>query len=187
MRLNQPFILVDNSIPLNIIENFRTLIEEDDWRQYPARKLLFPESGDLYDAIEMRHSLTWENHNIENRGLYEKYITEFTPLLDHIKKFYIVNDYCSLITRLKPNGIIKRHIDRGSFLETIHRLHIPIQTNPKCVYHVDSLDINMKVGSLYEIDNQRQHGVTNNGDNDRIQLIVNVYGTRRGDVVGAVS
>jgi hypothetical protein len=46
-------------------------------------------------------------------------------------------------------------------------------TNEKCIFEVDNEEINMKMGEIWEIDNfNKEHSVVNNGDMDRIHLIV---------------
>lgn len=161
MRLKSPYILVRENLTADVTDGILNLITEEDW---------------LYDSIMLRHSTEWKTETIRNMPLYDKYELSMRPILEIIGQHYKINDYASLIAKLKPNGVAAKHVDSGEFLEPIHRLHIPLQTNPECMYQIEGGDVNMKVGSMYEIGNQRRHGVINSGASDRIHLIVNVYG-----------
>ena len=58
-------------------------------------------------------------------------------------------------------------------LKKSKRIHIPIVTNPECIFTVGDNSINMKVGEIWEMNNDKmQHSVHNNGDEDRIHLII---------------
>lgn len=83
---------------------------------------------------------------------------------------------CSLamIVKLLPNGDIIPHKDDNQYLGVVRRHHIPLKTNNKVLFHVDNDSINMKVGECWEINNSKTHYVTNNSDEDRIHLIIDI-------------
>lgn len=80
----------------------------------------------------------------------------------------------SLLVSLLPEKSISPHIDIvGETLVICRRIHIPIITNEKCLFKVGNDERNLKVGELWEINNDKQeHSVTNNGLTDRVHLIV---------------
>ena len=69
---------------------------------------------------------------------------------------------------------IGQHIDRGYYLKTVHRLHVPIVTNPDVLFHIGDTKFHMEEGRVYEINNQQRHGVSNLGNTHRIHLIVDI-------------
>ena len=75
---------------------------------------------------------------------------------------------------LLPKGkSIPKHIDTGESLTIPRRIHIAVQTNPNCFFNVGDVTKNLKEGEIWEIDNSGQrHAVSNEGDTDRIHLIV---------------
>lgn len=79
-----------------------------------------------------------------------------------------------LFTKLPANKAIEKHTDPGYYLSVVHRLHIPIITNDKCYFNIDNNIVNMKEGYLYELNNQLEHSVQNDGEIDRIHLIVDI-------------
>ena len=76
--------------------------------------------------------------------------------------------------RLPAGKIIFSHEDPGYYLSVVHRLHIPIFTNNMCIFKLGNHYFNMEEGYLYEINNQLSHGVENNGQKDRIHLIIDI-------------
>lgn len=179
MKLITAYEEISNAIPIVLIDDLRELITETDWYVYDYRKPMFPSStNSIYDSIMIRHSSEYSTATIRDMPLHSKYIHALTPILVFIRQFYRVDDYVALLARLGAGGFITKHCDGGEFLETVHRLHIAVETNTNCFYIVEGEPIHMPVGSLYEIDNQREHGVTNKGSTARTHLIVNVYGSR---------
>jgi mannose-6-phosphate isomerase-like protein (cupin superfamily) len=78
-----------------------------------------------------------------------------------------------LITRIPPGGKILPHIDRGwhpEFMNT--KLYYVLKTNQQCVFRVEDERVTMDVGDCWQIDNTREHDVVNDGDSERMTLIV---------------
>ena len=80
-----------------------------------------------------------------------------------------------MLARLEAGHVIDRHVDgAGANLHT-HKIHIPLQTNEKVLFHIDDKSFNLKEGVGYEVNNITSHGVENYGDEDRIHLIFEVF------------
>lgn len=81
-----------------------------------------------------------------------------------------------LITKIPAGGSIKPHDDRGrwhpEFFNT--KIYIPLQSNSECVNYCEQAHVNMKVGEVWTFDNLKIHSVENNGDTDRITLIISM-------------
>ena len=80
---------------------------------------------------------------------------------------------------LVPSGArIYPHKDTGLSFVFSHRMHLPIITNKNVLFQVERQMHNLKEGILYEINNQKVHGVrnTNIGKFDRIHLILDWMG-----------
>jgi len=79
----------------------------------------------------------------------------------------------ALLINLPKNKRILPHIDSDEHFIKTRRIHIPIITNDKCNFRVGNEIVQMKQGEIWEIDNAyKVHGVTNNGDTDRIHLLI---------------
>jgi hypothetical protein len=80
----------------------------------------------------------------------------------------------ALLVKLMSGKSIRPHIDTVGFsLVICRRIHIPIETNENCFFTVGNDKRNLKIGELWEINNdKREHSVNNLGDTDRIHLII---------------
>jgi hypothetical protein len=54
----------------------------------------------------------------------------------------------------------------------VKRTHLPLQLNEGTVFHVAGEDFHHELGKIYELNNAKPHGVTNEGDKYRINLII---------------
>lgn len=175
MKLEVPYKVV-GKIDTKLTDAFINKLVKDDWYVYDYRQ---PMNG-MKDcnSIPLRHSSEYTSSTIRNMPLFEKFEKELQDVLDYLKTFYKFEEYVAFMARLQPGGVIDPHHDSGEFLEQIHRVHVPLQTNSKCVYTVEDIEVNMEVGNVYEIDNMRVHGVYNRGDDYRIHLVINLYPTK---------
>jgi hypothetical protein len=88
-----------------------------------------------------------------------------------------------IFLKLFANKNIKRHFDASDTLIKNHRIHIPIYTNDKVDFIVSNFQdpceedviMQMKEGSIWEINNEIYHEVQNNSNQDRIHLMVDWY------------
>ncbi len=79
-----------------------------------------------------------------------------------------------MLAKLPCGGVISQHTDRmASYF--IHKIHVPLITNPQTVFHVGAQQRNLSVGEIVEVNNKRIHAVENNGEQDRVHLIFECY------------
>lgn len=84
-----------------------------------------------------------------------------------------------ILTRQNSKSEIPKHIDNGFSLSHTHRLHVPVFTDSSIKFHCGVDEINMQVGSAYEINNQLIHGVVNDSESAyKIHLIIDVIEER---------
>ena len=77
----------------------------------------------------------------------------------------------AMAAKLKAGGVIKPHRDHHQSFVHSHRIHIPITTNPGVRFMINGRPHRLQVGQAYEINNQHNHSVMNNGREDRITFI----------------
>lgn len=75
------------------------------------------------------------------------------------------------ICSLPKNEDIREHADQVGGLR---RFHIPIETNDEVIFYCGDSKINMKVGECWEFDYKKWHKVLNDGQTDRIHLLVDI-------------
>lgn len=118
-----------------------------------------------------------ERFNRENIKLFPAYEI-YKPILDEylelLSDHYEWIDYIAILTKLLPRSKIRRHRDQGKWLEAVHRIHMPVVTNPDVLFSVGETRINMKRGVFYEINNVLPHDAVNRSDEDRVHLIIDL-------------
>lgn len=79
-----------------------------------------------------------------------------------------------LITRVPPGRQVEPHDDRGrwhpEFFST--KVYLPLASNPRCINTCGDETVTMDVGTAWLFDNLKVHSTVNNGETDRITLIV---------------
>ena len=75
-------------------------------------------------------------------------------------------------SKLVSGQFIEPHSDHHDS-ECTARIHVPIVTNPGCVFIEDKYVFHMAVGWVWEIDPTLPHSTANGGDSDRIHLFFN--------------
>jgi hypothetical protein len=134
-----------------------------------------------------RIPILWsENHKLIRNPIeitiyknFDKYYKLVNNIIRHLKSIYVDCVPIKIILiKLKPSGMVLPHVDRHEVLTIPHRIHIPIYTNDNVLFSVGSTCINMKEGYIYEINNILPHSVVNNGDTDRIHLLVDMISSK---------
>ena len=102
--------------------------------------------------------------------------TPFLARAVYIRK--ILQDFtCELaavrLMRLTPGSAIKEHCDYNLGVEhdTV-RLHLPVTSNPDVDFRLNGTRVLMEPGSLWYLRLSDTHSVTNNGDTDRVHLVI---------------
>lgn len=181
MKLNVPYkVLCD--IDLNLIEDIKNTIDDNDWYQEDIRNTMtnLEKTQSIliryFDDYSKVNEINWRSH-VVNYSMHEKYkllidrvLTQITENTD-IK----IKEYLCFFARLAPKAQVGQHNDGGNFLETCHRIHIPIVTHPDCKYIIQNIEYHWKCGKVYEFDNTRLHGVDNRSSNWRTHLMLNIY------------
>jgi aspartyl/asparaginyl beta-hydroxylase (cupin superfamily) len=70
---------------------------------------------------------------------------------------------------------VSEHTDKGDYLSTVRRFHIPIITNDLVSYTVNGERVHMKQGECWEINNLKSHSVLNESDTDRVHLLIDIF------------
>lgn len=78
-----------------------------------------------------------------------------------------------LITRIPAGGRILPHADKGWHPEFYNcKLYVVLESNPKCVFRVEDERVVMNQGDVWRIDNTKEHEVVNDGETERMTLII---------------
>ena len=125
----------------------------------------------------------------ENASLLQNAVVETSAFLAFPSVHTLLNKLGCETQRIRfmrvraEDGGLSRHADitdkeAGATVGKIARLHIPIQTNPECLFKAWDLDgtprsEHLPSGSLWYLDTRKPHAVSNkHGSLDRIHLVV---------------
>ena len=125
----------------------------------------------------------------DNASLLKSEVVETSAFLEFPSVHKLLNKLGCETQRVRfmrvraEDGGLSRHADitdkeAGPTVGKIARLHIPIQTNPECLFKAWDLDGTPKSehlpsGSLWYLDTRKPHAVSNkNGSLDRIHLVI---------------
>lgn len=78
------------------------------------------------------------------------------------------------ITRLQAGSKIAIHVDDIYYFKIIKRFQIAIATNPKVFFNIGDETKVFEEGDCYQINNLIKHSIFNDGETDRINLIVDI-------------
>lgn len=134
---------------------------------------------DKAEHIVFRFINSFKDHrSYSDRILWEDWKEVIEPLLEVTTKMYGYNraKYPRIMLAKLPAGeSIKPHIDRSQAAQFPHKVHIPLVTNNETFFILDGEKIRMKLGTVYEVNNRKNHSVINNGIGDRIHLIFELF------------
>lgn len=158
------------------VSNFKKIIAESnlDWDEFDFRQ----KRGNTHKETKCIPIIFDESFSLskftktKNFPLFE---AELKKIEEHLIKTIDENGYIfrAILVNLPKHKSIPKHIDSGESLIVPRRIHIPIITNKQCLFSVGEVTKQLKEGEIWEIDNSGQkHSVENNGDEDRIHLIV---------------
>jgi aspartyl/asparaginyl beta-hydroxylase (cupin superfamily) len=78
-----------------------------------------------------------------------------------------------MFVNLPSKKQVMPHVDWLPFASKFDRFHIPVITNNDCIFTVGDESKNLKVGELWEINNDKFiHSVYNGGETDRVHIIM---------------
>lgn len=80
-----------------------------------------------------------------------------------------------MLARMVPGGVIQPHRDANPAAKWPHKIHVPLQTDPGVIFHVDGIGYHLPEGEAAEVNNMGVHSVTSGSARDRIHLIFEYY------------
>jgi hypothetical protein len=169
MKENSPFTYLGQMENFHSIYEKVSLFTEPDWVKYSERKVgIAAENSDtiplMYDPKNIFNSFT-------KHALYEEFETFISEVLSMYPEK--IHPQQAMFTRMRAGAKIGRHKDKGPVTFRTHRIHVPITTNPECIFTVEEEERNLKPGEVWVIDNvDKYHSVRNLGTTSRIHLII---------------
>lgn len=157
----------------SLIEDVDSL-GDAEWTYFTYRQKTIVGHRDT-ETVPLLFDWKRRTRHIEHRNFprFAKHLDALSSLLREFNEPHIVKR--ANLVKLKAQSEIAPHVDKGEFLSSLNRLHIPIKTNDDCFFIVGSEMQRFRIGSIWEINNTDEvHSVHNNGSTDRIHLIIDV-------------
>lgn len=175
MKIDAPFKLICD-VPKNL-----QVVNLEHWNENTSRQQEYQQHKDT-QTIFLRFRKELDkivNFELVDYPLMQFYRNEIDQYLKVLSQYYNIENYSVIIANLKGGGIIPLHYDCGEYFETSHRIHIPIKTTENVFFLIGNVELNMKSGFAYEIDNVgSMHGVLNLEEQDRHHIIFDLFENR---------
>ncbi len=113
----------------------------------------------------------------------DELLAKINPALDYIASLYGEGEFIRIMLANVPaRKEVLQHIDSAASFGYAHRIHLPVETNPRVVFTVtspegDATVIPFEAGKVVEINNRWNHEVKNRSGRDRVHLIVDFMPT----------
>ncbi|MEP2652306.1 MAG: aspartyl/asparaginyl beta-hydroxylase domain-containing protein [Paraglaciecola sp.] len=85
----------------------------------------------------------------------------------------------SRFMRLAAGSDVPIHVDAIYHWHRHVRIHIPVITNEKVIFHCGTEKVNMKAGECWLFDSWRNHKVVNSSQETRVHLVIDTAGSSR--------
>lgn len=160
---------------INIIKNFNK-----EWLLNTARQNeVYPERRNphLYTNtyVVQDHPLDWTFGTKSNPVVKDNNVlNSIFEIVSGLENKVVGKAARILLIKLEAGKNVTEHVDSGDYLSTVRRYHIPLITNDKVFYTVNSETINMKKGECWEINNLKPHSVLNDSNEDRVHLLIDI-------------
>jgi hypothetical protein len=132
-----------------------------------------------WDVLPLRHQ-AGATHPImqaytppDTTDFVDAAILEATPYVREVMAAFRCPLKAVRLMRLTPGSRIKEHNDHDLAADWGHaRLHIPITTNPGVTFLLNRTAVTMRPGETWYLRLSDPHAVTNDGDTDRVHLVI---------------
>ena len=81
----------------------------------------------------------------------------------------------AMLARLAAGQRIDLHRDGRKSHPLVHKIHVPLQTDPRAMLIVDGVRAHLSAGHAWEVNNLVAHGAHNGGVRDRIHFVFEVF------------
>jgi len=171
MKENQPFTYFGKLPIFSSLLSKVSLLEEHQWISFKQRNSGV--AAEKTDTIPLIYDKKIRLSSYISHEMYDHFKNEIQSAVELCNVGSRVEQ--AMLTRLGAGIEIKRHKDKGIITAASHRIHVPVITNEKCFFTVDTESMVLPAGEVWIIDNvDRYHSVSNMGDESRIHLIIDV-------------
>lgn len=171
MKMDSEFIKLPIKFDVEKLVQELNQFEEQSWQPHPGKH----KGNSALPLISYRGQ-----DNDDFSGQMEE-----TP---HLQKCEYIRQVCasfgevlgrSRFMRLAGKSEVPIHVDAIYHWHRHVRIHIPVVTNDKVIFHCGNQTVNMKAGECWLFDSWRNHKVVNHSDETRVHLVIDTAGSGR--------
>ena len=171
MRLPAPFIKLPFRFDAERLQIELDTIEDSAWMDHPS-------------GLPGNSAVALVSHNGGNNDEFGGKMMEtphLTALPYHRQVMASFGEVLSRsrLMRLAGGSQVSPHVDFNYHWYNRLRIHVPIVTNPKVVFHCGDETIHMLAGECWLFDSWRWHKVVNDSDQVRTHLVIDISGSSR--------
>ena len=170
-------VLVRDWGPIDVAPLAEAIARQDSaaWNEHEQRQKDYEVHRQTQSIVLLFAGLdNWPTIEVLKMPGWERLSGVAVPLMDSIiARWYPPGGRIirAMIARMPAGVRIDPHRDSHPSFACGHRIHVPIDTNPRVRFTVDGRPFNLQAGHVYEINNLKTHSVINKGVTDRTHLI----------------
>jgi hypothetical protein len=149
----------------------------DEWFANKDRQTIYQVHKETNSIFIYDHSNTWsvgDRYDLKINNSQLSMIELVSPIVKSLESIHNGKIGKCLFIKLPAHKNVQEHVDDMDYLGAVRRHHIAITTNEDVFFFVNKEKKHMKVGDCWEINNSLFHGVENNGDTERIHLMLDI-------------
>lgn len=149
----------------------------DEWFANKDRQVLYEVHKETSSIFVYDHPNTWslgEDYDLKVNDSQSVMIDLVSPIVKSLESIHDGKVGKCVFIKMPAHKSVGEHTDKRDYLGAVRRHHIAITTNESVLFFVNKEAKNMKVGECWEINNNLLHSVENNGDTERIHLMVDI-------------
>ena len=171
MQLTKPFIKLPFQFDVEPLNAELNAIPLSAWMAHPSGM-----KGNSAAALISREG--GNNDDFAGRMQITPHLARSPYLKQSIGSFDEVFGRSRLM-RLAPGAEVTPHVDFNYHWFSRVRIHIPICTGPRVIFHCGDESVHMAEGECWIFDSWRRHRVINGSDKDRVHLVIDTAGSSR--------
>ncbi len=171
MRLAKPFIRLPLRFDGERLAAEAAQFKEESWQPHPSGM-----AGN--SAIALISSGGGDNDSFDGAKLPTPHLLRCPYTQQTMASFDEVLSR-SRFMRLAPGAEVGLHVDFNYHWFSRVRIHIPVLTDPRVIFHCGAESLHMAAGECWIFDSWRRHRVVNGGPRERIHLVIDTAGSSR--------
>lgn len=149
----------------------------DEWFENKERQIVYEVHKETNSIFVYDHPNTWsfgDKYDLRANDSQSALVDLVSPIVKSLESIHDGKVGKCVFIKMPAHKSVGEHRDSMDYLGAVRRHHIAITTNDNVLFFVNKESKNMKVGECWEINNNLLHSVQNNGDSERIHLMVDI-------------